>query len=194
MIAKSDGLIPQRKQSSLDVNSIMGIFSSLFGGGIKKLQETFVISDKELLVRGWSEAELKQIIGDFIKPYAKRLPSNFSMEIHARERAVLAVTFPVDIEPLIFCFLVNYVQYPKGFDLKSRTALVAGKAIIRSDFLPSEQSLIGKRLLIYIPANDQQYDIVYGQVDNQSYEFPFSATEWRRAPEPRLPAGIDELK
>jgi hypothetical protein len=49
-------------------------------------------------------------------------------------------------------------------------------------------------MLFYIPADDQQYDIVFAQVDGQSYEFPFSGTRWRLAKEPRLPAGINDLK
>jgi hypothetical protein len=93
-----------------------------------------------------------------------------------------------------FCFLVNYVQYPKGFDLQARTTLVAGRATISSDFLPSDQSLVGKRMLFYIPTEDKRYDEVFAQVEGQSYEFPFTSARWQRAQEPRLPVGVSELK
>ncbi|HXB58465.1 MAG TPA: hypothetical protein VNU95_02820 [Candidatus Acidoferrales bacterium] len=172
----------------------MGIFSSLFGGGSRKPAAAFVISDEELLTLGWSETELKQIISDFHQLSIKELPANFSAQIQARGGGVLSANFSANIDGMIFCFLVNYVQYPKDFDLESRAILAAGKATIRADFLPSEQSLIGKRMLFYIPADDQQYDIVFAQVDGQSYEFPFSGTRWRLAKEPRLPAGINDLK
>ena len=45
--------------------ALMGIFSFLFDGCSKQPAGNFAISDKELLVRGWSDTELRQIIGDF---------------------------------------------------------------------------------------------------------------------------------
>jgi hypothetical protein len=172
----------------------MSIFSFLFGGCAKQPAGNFAISDKELLVRGWSDTELRQIIGDFQQTYRVRLPTSFSTEVHAGNGGTLRVTFPADIAPEFFCWLVNYVQYPKGFDLKSRTILVAGRATMSSDFLPSEQSLIGKRITFYIPTNDNQYDEVFAQVDGQSYEYPFTSERWRRAQESRLPVGVSDLK
>ncbi len=152
------------------------------------------MSDKDLLVRGWSDAELRQILGDFQRLSGNRLPANFSTVIHTGEGAVLRVSFPADIPSMDFCFLVNYVQYPKGFDLKSRTILVAGRATISSDFLPSDQSLIGKRILVYVPSEDKRYDEVFAQAEGRSYEFPFTLTGFQPAPESRLPVGVSDLK
>jgi hypothetical protein len=172
----------------------MGIFSFLFGGCSKQPTAPIAMSEKELLVHGWSDAELRQILGDFQRLSGNRLPSNFSTEIHTGDGAVLRVTFPADIPSMDFCFLVNYVQYPKGFDLQSRTILVGGRANISSDFLPSDQSLIGKRILVYVPSDDKRYDEVFAQAEGQSYEFPFTLTGFKRAQEPRLPVGISDLK
>lgn len=174
--------------------TLMSIFSLLFTGCSKRPKAPFAIRDKELFVRGWSDAELRQILGDFQRLSGDRLPSGFSTEIHTNGGAVLRVSFPADIPSVDFCFLVNYVQYPKGLDLQSRTILVAGKATISSDFLPSQQSLIGKRILVYIPSEDKRYDEVFAQVEGQSYEFPFTSGRWQRAQEPRLPVGVSELK
>jgi hypothetical protein len=174
--------------------ALMSIFSLLFGGCSKQSASSFAIGDKELVVRGWSDTELRQIIGDFQQIYRDRLPPHFSTEVHADDGGVLSVTFPTDIEPRFFCWLINCVQYPKGFDLQSRTILIAGMATISSDFLPSDQSLIGKRIMFYIPADDKQYDLVFAQVDGQSYEYPFTSERWRRVQEPRLPVGVSNLK
>ncbi len=172
----------------------MSVFSFLFGGCSKQPTAPIVMSDEELLVRGWSDTELRQILGDFQRLSGNRLPSNFSTEIHAADGAVLRVTFPADIPSVDFCFLVNYVQYPKGFDLNSRPILVAGRATITSDFLPSDQSLVGKRILVYVPSEDKRYDEVFAQAEGQSYEFPFTRTGFIRAQEPRLPVGVSDLK
>ena len=46
------------------------------------------MSDKELLVRGWSDTELRQILGDFQRLSGNRLSSSFSTEIHTNDSAV----------------------------------------------------------------------------------------------------------
>jgi hypothetical protein len=174
--------------------ALMSIFSFLFGGCGKQTKAPIAMGDKVLLVQGWNDVELRQILGDFQSLSGNRLPSTFSSEIHTGDGTILRVTFPADIPSMDFCFLVNYAQYPKGFDLKSRKILVAGKANISSEFLPSDQSLIGKRILIYVPSNDKQYDEVFAQAEGQSYEFPFTQTGFKRAQEPRLPVGVSDLK
>lgn len=170
----------------------MGIFSSLFGGG--KPAAKFVISNEQVFVRGWTEAELKQILADFQPMYCDRLPQNFSTEIQSSGGDVRRIVFSTDMDSVIFCFLVNYLQYPKKFDLESRAILVAGRAAVGSDFLPAEGSLVGRQMTFYIPANDKQYDVVFASVEGRSYEFPFSSARWRLAKDPRLPSGIDDLK
>jgi hypothetical protein len=172
----------------------MSIFSSLFGGCSKQSKAPINMSDKELLVKGWSDTELRQILGDFQRLSGNRLPSNFSTEIQSGNGATERVTFPADIPSMDFCFLVNYVQYPKGFDLNSRPILVAGRATISSDFLPSDQSLIGKKILIYVPSDDKRYDEVFAQAEGQSFELPFTMTGFKQAQEPRLPIGVSDLK
>jgi hypothetical protein len=174
--------------------AFMSIFSFLFGGCTKQSSAPFAIADKELLVRGWSDTELRQIIVDFQQIYHGRLPASFSTDIRAGDGSTLRVTFPADIAPEFFCWLINYVQYPKGFDLKTRTILVAGKATISSDFLPAEQSLVGKRIMFYIPTDDRDFDVVFGRVDGQSYKYPFTSERWQSVQEPRIPAGVSELK
>ena len=177
-----------------NIITIMSIFSFLFGGCSKQTTAPIAMSDKELLVRGWSDSELRQILADFQRLSGDRLPSTFSTEIHSTDGAALRVTFPADIPSMDFCFIVNYVQYPKGFDLNSRPILVAGRATITSEFLPSDQSLVGKRILVYVPSDDKRYDEVFAQAEGQSYEFPFTRTGFIRAQEPRLPVGVSDLK
>ena len=179
--------------TKLHIIGFMSIFSLLFSGCSKQPAGSFIITDKELVVRGWSDAELRQIMGDFQQFYRDRLAQNFSTEVHAGDGGVLRVRFPTDIKPESFCWLINYFQYPKGFHLKSRTILVAGRATISSDFLPADQSLIGKRITFYIPTDDKDYDVIFAQADGQSYKYPFTSERWQRVQEPRLPDGISDL-
>jgi hypothetical protein len=174
--------------------SAMGIFSFLFGCGYAPAPANFQINDKLLFVRGWTEPELQKIIADFNHMYSDRLPTDFSTAIDSGSGGVLQVSFPHDIEPRFFCWLINYVQYPKDFDLRSRSIVAAGSATIQTDFLPaSGESQVGKRILLYIPAHDTEHDLVFGRVDAQSYEYPFSSEQWRRVDDPRLPDAIDQV-
>jgi len=173
---------------------LMSIFSFLFGGCSQQPTGNFSISDKELIVKGWNAAELKQIVGDFQQIYRDRLPPNFSIEFHTGDGGISRVTFPADMKPEFYCWFINYCQYPKGFDLKSRTILLTGRATINSDFLPADQSLIGKPIKFYIPTDDKDYDVVFAQVDGQSYKYPFSSERWQRVQEPRLPVEVSYLK
>ena len=173
---------------------LMGILSFLFGGHSQAVAGDFVIRDKSLLVRGWKDTELRKIIGDFQLMYRSRLPQDFSTEVRPGDDGVLRVTFPADIKPEFFCWLINYFQYPKGFDLTARKIVVAGQATVGSDFLPAEQSLVGKPITFYIPTDDKDYDVVFAQVDGQSYKYPFASERWQRVPEPRLPVGVSHLK
>jgi hypothetical protein len=134
--------------------TIMSVFSFLFGGCSKQSTTPIAMSNKELLVRGWSDTELRRILADF-----QRLSGN-----------------------------------RQGFDLNSRPVLVAGRATITSDFLPSDQSLVGKRILVYVPSEDKRYDEVFAQAEGQSYEFPFTRTGFIRAQEPRLRVGVSDIK
>jgi hypothetical protein len=172
----------------------MSILSFLFGGCRMQPSGKFAITHKDLLVRGWSDIEMKQIIRDFQQLYHDRLSQNFSTEIHIGDEGILRVAFPADIEPRLFCWLVNYVRYPEGFDLKSRNIFIVGRATMSSDFLPSDKSLIGKGIIFYIPTDDNRFDEVFAQVDSQSYRYPFASERWQRVQESRLPVGVSDLK
>ena len=172
----------------------MSIFSLLFSGCSKQPKVSFEISEMELLVEGWNDSELRQIIGDFQQMYSDQLPKNFSTEIHASSGWVRRVRFPAGIEPRLFCYLINYTTYPNGFDLKSRTILNAGRATVASDFLPSDQSVIGESILLYVPSDDKDFDVVFAQVKGQSYKYPFSSDRWQRVEDARVPAGLSRLQ
>jgi len=172
----------------------MSIFSFLFGRRGKQPADGVSIRDKKLLVRGWSGTEFRQILGDFQRMYRDRLPPNFTPEVHVRDAGVFRITFPTDIAARFFCWLINYIQYPSDFDLKSRTILVAGSAAMSSDFLPSEQSLLGKSILFYVPANDENNDGVLAPVDSPGSKNPHESERWRLVQEPRIPDGASDLE
>src|SRR5215472_12259915 len=85
------------------------------------MEDAFVANPNNthiVLVRGWNRAELDEILDDFLASY--ELPE-WTAQADERPDDVLAVTFPQDIQPHLLYFLVNYIQYPKDFELEGRS-------------------------------------------------------------------------
>jgi hypothetical protein len=148
---------------------------------------------KEVIVRGWTSKELAQILADFDKIYKDDLGVGFAPEVSPNIDGIIHVRFPHDIPGPQFSFLINYIQYPKAFDLKARSILVVGETVLSTDFQVPDQSLIGRNAVFYVPSQDRDYDLVYVQVGNETFEDSFTADKWKKVMDPRLPPGIASL-
>lgn len=150
-------------------------------------------NDKELFVRGWKNEELRRILDDFSAMYRDRLAAEFTMSVRPMPRGVMCVTFPNDIPAPLFAWLVNYVRYPKDFDLRTRSIVVLGKTTLTAAFEPAEARLIGQRAAFYVPIDDHEYDLVFVRVGSVTYEISFARGEWKIMTNDRMPLGLDEL-
>lgn len=146
---------------------------------------------KEVVVRGWANEELSGILTDFADAYDNDLGPHFDYEVQPHDNGSIHVTFPHDIPALQFSFLVNYVQYPKKYDLKGRSISVVGKALITPDFNPPSKGLVGQNATFYIPSNDQKYDLVYVRVGDETFENSFAARRWKRVADSRIPPDVE---
>ena len=146
---------------------------------------------KEIVVRGWTNEELSGMLTDFADAYNNALGPHFDYEVHSRDNGSIRITFPHDIPAQQFSFLINYLQYPKNYDLKGRSISVVGKALISPDFHPLSKGLIGQNATFYIPSNDQKYDLVYVRVGDETFENSFAARRWKRVTDSRIPPGVE---
>jgi hypothetical protein len=146
---------------------------------------------KEVVVRGWTNEELSGILTDFADLSGSDLGPDFDYEVQPHDNGSIRITFPHDIPPLQFSFLINYVQYPKNYDLKGRSISVVGKALITPDFHPPSNGLVGQKAIFYIPTNDQKYDLVYVRVGDETFENSFAARRWKRVTDSRIPPGVE---
>jgi hypothetical protein len=145
-----------------------------------------------LVVRGWNRDELQKIITDFSHSYGITDTSGF--HIDAKDGHTLEITFPSDIQPKLLMFLVNYVQYPKGFDLTHRSIGVVGHALLTPAFGAPDPKLNGRRATIYVPANYTEYDVVYVRLETgETYRVPFSDMGWQATDDERVPDTITGL-
>jgi hypothetical protein len=92
-------------------------------------------------------------------------------ELEQTGETEFVLTFPCDIDLKSFCYLVNYLCYPVSGGDRARvtgwTTATAGDRWITPE-------LAGKRLMLYVPEQDREYDNVYAtSEDDKCYQFGF---------------------
>lgn len=153
--------------------------------------EPSVQNDKTIDVLGWSRPELEKILKGFSGMYDEQLHPEFNFLIRTTEPAVHRVIFPKDIQPDLYCFLVNYIEYPMGFDLTGRTISVVGTATLSKDFALPDPALLGRRATFYVPTKDTDYDNVHVWLEpGLVYRNSFAAPQWQKVDDPRLPEDV----
>jgi hypothetical protein len=117
-----------------------------------------------------------------------------SVVVTPRAAAGYDLRFPKDIRPDYLFYLVNYLVYPKGFDLKGRAIGVLCHTRVTAAFGPPETSIVGREVEIYVPAPDEDYDRVYARVEGHAtYIIPFTDLIWQTTSDPRRPDAIAGL-
>lgn len=150
-------------------------------------------SDTYVNCRGWSQAELKKILADFRSVYEGRLGPSGNFKTQRVSADEFRITFPNDIPPTLLSFLVNYLQYPRDFDLSTHNIAVLAVVKLTAAFPVPSAAYVGQTARIYVPANDRQYDLVYVAVGSEYFEQLFTNMAWRPAKEGRIPANVKAL-
>jgi hypothetical protein len=152
------------------------------------------MNDKIIFVKGWNEIEIQKIINDFIETYRSDGYPAYAIEPHKQEENVFRLTFPKDIHPTLFTFLVNYLAYPFDLDFQNRSIIVGGKTTLSAEFDGVDSTLVGKRAVFYVPQDDQDHDVVYMQTESGiSLANSFTGTKWRRVNDARLSSEVKNL-
>ena len=150
-------------------------------------------NDKAIVIQGWNEDELRQILGDFLAEDLSAFAA-FRIEIQKRLESSFRLTFPEDIHPVEFASLINYLAYPINLDPAGRSIILAGKTTLNSDFDGLPKSLEGKKALLYLPEDDEDYDVVFMQAES-GVTFAKSLNEgvWRKVKDARLSNAVMSL-
>lgn len=151
-------------------------------------------NDKVIFVKGWEQSEIKKIIHDFIEIYKDDGYPVYTIEPHKQSENLYRLTFPQDIHPRLFTFLVNYLAYAFDLDLKNRSIIVGGKATLSSGFEGIDSSLVGKKAILYIPENDQEHNVVYMRTESgDNLANSLGELKWRRVNDARLSNEVKNL-
>lgn len=131
-------------------------------------------NDKLVLVKGVSYSDLKSVLTDLCNMYNKESYQAQPRLTKLSERE-FAITFPYDINFEIYCYFVNYIEYP--MELKW-TADVIGWTTTKSGDIWITDKSINKKVMLFIPMDDTEHDNVYMTTsDNIGYKLGFAMGE-----------------
>jgi hypothetical protein len=151
-------------------------------------------NDKMIVVTGWNEEELHRIVDDFINESTGDVP--LKVEIHTRFDQDFSLSFPEDISPFDFAALVNYLNYPIDFELLNHRIAVAGRTSLSSDFQGIPAQLVGRKAIVYVPEDDQDYTVVHMHIEageNFSISLADPSSMWQPIPNAKLSSQVKML-
>lgn len=133
-----------------------------------------VLNDKLVIVEDISEKDIKKVLQEFCNSYNKKTDQAIPRLIKLSDNK-FAVTFPCDISFEIYCFLINYLNYPIGLDRHFETF---GWATTKSTDIWITEKSANKSVMLYISDVDTEYDNVFLTTsDNIGYKLGFAMGE-----------------
>lgn len=130
-------------------------------------------NDKLVLISAISETEIKKILTDFCASYNQE-----KVQAHLRLTKIKAdefvISFPQNIDFEIYCYLINYLNYPAGFN---KTFKPFGYTTTKlSDHWITEETA-NKYVMLYVSDHDTEYDNVSMTTsENIGYKLSFDHT------------------
>lgn len=139
-----------------------------------------IINDKLVIVENIDENDVKRILQEFCNAYNQK-----SFEAIPRltklSNKKFAVTFPFDIDFDIYCFFINYLNYPIGFDRSFKTI---GWATTKPTDSWVTENIANKNVMLYVSESDTEYDNVYlTTYDNIGYKLGFAMGKGKQLPD-----------
>ena len=146
--------------------------------------------DAVVMVQGWSEDELDVILSEFARLYSL---SPHSLKRLRKMDGTSEITNVHPIEGALLLFLVNYLHYPRGFDLQARDPAVVARVRL-ADSTGAPEALLDRTAEIYVPENDTRYDEVYVRLaEDEFFRVSFSRGQWMRVEDGREPPAMRRL-
>ena len=131
-------------------------------------------NEKLVLIKGVSYSDLKKVLTGFCNMYNKESYQAQPRLTKLSERE-FAITFPYDIDFEIYCYFINYVEYP--MELKWSVNVAAWATTKSSDSWITDKSA-NKNVMLFIPSDDTEHDNVYMTTsDNIGYKLGFAMGE-----------------
>ncbi|MBY6129033.1 hypothetical protein KUW15_09930 [Qipengyuania aquimaris] len=135
--------------------------------------------------RGWSGSELRAIFADFAKMYDIEEP-----RIVEGPGRIFSIDWPDGLAEAHILFAVNYLHYPRDFDLADRRILAAAQ--VKQGQLGGIPKDLGAK--VFVPSDDTYYDRVHAVDDNgQAYLGDFGSASFVPIDDARMPRDVENF-
>jgi hypothetical protein len=129
---------------------------------------------KLVIVDNVSKTEIDNILTGFCNMYNKE-SFQARPRLYKLSERQFAITFPFDIEFEIYCYFINYVRYPMGFD--KSFSVTAWETTKQTKGWITEKTA-NKKVMLFIPEDDKEHDNVFLTTeDNIGYKLGFAMGE-----------------
>jgi hypothetical protein len=129
---------------------------------------------KLVIVDNVSKTEIDNILTGFCNMYNKE-SFQARPRLYKLSERQFAITFPFDIEFEIYCYFINYVSYPMGFD--KSFSVTAWETTKQTKGWITEKTA-NKKVMLFIPEDDKEHDNVFLTTeDNIGYKLGFAMGE-----------------
>lgn len=150
-------------------------------------------NDKVVVVSGWNEDELHQILDGFMAENPSGAPP-YRVELDQQHETSFRLTFPGDIHPSLFASLVNYLVYPIELGTRDHQLTVAGQTTLDFTFEGIPKSLLGQKAVLYVPENDDDHDVVCLQTETGiNFANSLNGNSWSQVHDARMPVDVKRL-
>ena len=156
-----------------------------------------VNNDKLIIVEEVNQNDIEKIVQEFCNSYNKENYVALPRLTKLSDKK-FAITFPYDINFEFFCYFINYVNYPMGFDRHFKTT---GWITTKSNDIWITEKSVNKKVMLFVSDFDTEYDNVFlTTFDNIGYKLGFAMGEEKQLlerPEKKYtkqPIEITELK
>jgi len=131
-------------------------------------------NDKLVIVKGVSYSDLKRVLSSFCTTYNKDA-FQAQLRVTKLSQEEFAITFPYDINFEIYCYLINYIEYPMEIEWSPE---VVGWTTTKSSETWITEKSANKKVMLFIPVDDAEHDNVYMTTsDNLCYKLGFAMGE-----------------
>jgi hypothetical protein len=112
--------------------------------------------DNLIIVKGGSYNDVKKALKQWISEYHKDLNDDFQFKVFKNGRGNHVIQADEKLDNCKFNYLLNYIQYPTDIEYK---VSVVGFTLAKDPKI-YDSELIGKRIQVYIPDDDIEFDVV----------------------------------
>ncbi len=139
-----------------------------------------------ILVTGWRESELAQILADFSLMY----DADSVFAVAGQQGEALRIVWKRPIATDTALFLVNYLHYPHDFDLTKRQPHAVAMFPVSEGIAPDgvAANTLAKA---FVPDNDSEHDVVHALLKyGRAFRISFTDMRWEPITEAKASAMV----